>query len=461
LYNLDSTANISQPPVPLGILNGVTPKAIKTALLDEQTDEVRFDGDVFAFSLATQFAAKAYKYADELREEGKKVIMGGIHVTIRPEEAMQHADAVVTGEAETIWPMVCEDLLTGKLKERYDGAPTLPSEMVPIDYRFFAGRPYRTQAPIFATRGCNHRCAFCVSSAFMGPFRNKPVGVLEKEIDQLAELHPGAHLQFTDDNLLADRGHAAKVLDLLRRKKRRFVTMITVDQLCDEALMQEMASAGCMAVAVGVESLDDDNCTSVGKSHNVGQPFAAGVRRARELGIQVAALLMVGLPHDTPAGLGRTRYFLAEVGCSLYDLRILRIYPGSRLYDRKLADGSVTEGWWLGEEPVASNNFLPGHLRVHFRHPHFSAMELQQWALKLTIELNRISAGVFGQVMHTGQIGKAKKLAAVIMAGRRRYTKQARKLLASVEEAMMAEASAEGSGRHPQDSEIAEALEGS
>jgi radical SAM superfamily enzyme YgiQ (UPF0313 family) len=439
LYNLDSTANLSQPPVPLGVLNGVTPKNIHTSLVDEQTDKVRFDGDVFAFSLTTQFAAKAYRHADELRAAGKKVIMGGMHVTVRPEEAMKHADAVVTGEAETVWPVVCDDLLTGNLKERYEGTPTAPSEMVPIDYRFFAGRPYRIKAPIFATRGCNHRCSFCVSSAYMGPFRNKPAGVLEREIDQLAELHPNAHLQFTDDNLLADRDQVADVLALLRRKKQRFVTMITVDQLCDEDLMQEMASSGCVAVAVGVESLDDDNCASVDKRHNVGQPFAAGVRRAQELGIQVAALIMVGLPHDTPARLARTTLFLAEAGCSLYDLRILRIYPGSRLYDRKLADGSVTEGWWLGEEPVASNNFLPGHLRVHFRHPYFSAMELQQWALKLTMELNRLNAGVVGQIMHTGHLGKARKLAAMIIAGRRRYTRQARMLMASLEKAMVEE----------------------
>jgi hypothetical protein len=94
LYNLDSTANISEPPVPLGALNSVTPKAIKTALINEQTDKIRYDGDVFAFTLATQFAGKAYRYADELRAAGKKVIMGGIHVTVRPEEAMRHADAV-------------------------------------------------------------------------------------------------------------------------------------------------------------------------------------------------------------------------------------------------------------------------------------------------------------------------------------------------------------------------------
>ncbi len=439
LYNLDSTANISQPPVPLGVLNSVTPKAIKTALIDEQTDKIRYDGDVFAFTLATQFAGKAYQYADELRAAGKKVIMGGIHVTVRPEEAMRHADAVVTGEAETLWPTVCTDLLAGTLKERYTGSPTPPSRMVPTDYRFFGERPYLTPASLFATRGCNHRCSFCVSSRFMGPFRTKPLDVLEREIDQLQKLYPAAYLQFTDDNLLADRGHAAEVLALLRRKKRRFVTMVTLDQLCDGALMQEMAYSGCLGVAVGVESVDNDNCLSVGKRHNVGQPFTEAVRRANKLGIQVAALLMVGLPHDTPERLTRTQRHLEEVPCALYDLRILRIYPGSPLYDRMLFSGNVTDAWWLGKEPVPTNYFLPGHLRVHFKHPYFSPMQLQQWTLKLTSELDRMNAGAVANVMRVGRRGGAKKFAALIMAARNRMGKQARGLLERVEQAMETE----------------------
>jgi len=352
LYNLDSTANISQPPVPLGVLNSVTPKAIKTALIDEQTDKIRYDGDVFAFTLATQFAGKAYQYADELRAAGKKVIMGGIHVTVRPEEAMRHADAVVTGEAETLWPTVCTDLLAGTLKERYTGSPTPPSRMVPTDYRFFGERPYLTPASLFATRGCNHRCSFCVSSRFMGPFRTKPLDVLEREIDQLQKLYPAAYLQFTDDNLLADRGHAAEVLALLRRKKRRFVTMVTLDQLCDGALMQEMAYSGCLGVAVGVESVDDDNCLSVGKRQNVSQPFPEAVSRANELGIQVGARPPHGGPpsrhtgkaHTNPTlpGRGSVRTVRPAHSAHLPGFPALRPHALQRQRDGRLVAGKRT-----------------------------------------------------------------------------------------------------------------------
>jgi len=438
LYKLDSTAGISQPPVPLAILNAATPRAIETALVDEQTDEVRFDGDVFAFTLATQFAGKVYRYADDLRAAGKKVILGGIHVTVRPEEAMRHADAIVTGEAETLWPTVCADLLAGRLEERYTGSPTPPSRMAPIDYRFFADRPYLTPASLFATRGCNNRCSFCVSSRYMGPFRTKPLDVLEQEIDQLQVLYPAAFLQFTDDNLLADRDYGAEVLALLRRKRRRFVTMVTLGQFCDGVLMQEMARSGCLGVAVGVESVDDQNCISMGKDHNVGLPFPEAVGRANELGIQVAALLTVGLPHDTPERLAHTQRYLEKIPCSLYDLRILRFYPGSPLYEQMLSQGTVTEDWWLGEEPVSTNHFLPGHLRVHFTHSHFRPMQLQHWTLKLTSELDRMTAGTVGHAMRVGRRGDATRFAAMTLSARRRTVKQARTLLDRVEQAMAA-----------------------
>jgi radical SAM superfamily enzyme YgiQ (UPF0313 family) len=437
LQRFDSTAYITQPPVPLAVLNGATPKSIKTALIDEQADRVRFDGDVFAFSVSTQNARAVYNHADALRAAGKRVILGGIHITVCPEEAMQHADAVVTGEAETIWPTVCEDLLAGRLKERYEGSPTPPSRMSPIDYRFFRNRRYLTPASLFATRGCNRRCSFCVSSRYMGPYRTKPLDVLEREIDQLIELHPRAFLQFTDDNLLADRAYRADVLGVLRRKRRRFVTMVTVDQFCDSALMEEMASSGCLGVAVGVESVDDDNCASVSKYQNLHQPFADAVRRANSWGIQSAALMMVGLPHDTPGRIERTLHALRRIPCSLFDIRILRIYPSTDLYREMLSAGEVTRDWWLEKESGSTcNDLLPSSLSMHFRHKRFAPMQLQHLALRLIAELNPTEHESVSRIVGIGQRGRGLKFSGTILFARKRLAGQARMLMKQVEQSM-------------------------
>jgi len=442
LQKFDSTAYITQPPVPLAVLNAVTPKTIETALIDEQADRVRFEGDAFAFSVSTQNARAVYDHADALRATGKKVILGGIHVTVCPAEATCHADAIVTGEAETIWPEVCADLLAVELKERYDGSPTPPSRMSPVDYRFFGNRRYLTPASLFATRGCNRRCSFCVSSRYMGPYRTKPLDVLEQEIDQLAKLYPGAFLQFTDDNLLANRNYGAELLSLLRRKKRRFVTMVTVDQFCDSALMEEMASSGCLGVAVGVESVDDDNCAAVSKYQNLRQPFSDAVRHANKYGIQTIALIMVGLPHDTPERLARTLQYLKQIPCSIYDMRILRIYPSTSLYSQMLSSGDVTEDWWLKKEsPSTCNHLLPSCLSMHFKHSSFNSMQLQHVALQFTAELNRMKHDRVSHILRVGYRGHGLKFAGTILYARQRGTSQARMLLRQVEQAIAANSS--------------------
>ena len=114
--------------------------------------------------------------------------------------------------------------------------------------------------------------------------------------------------------------------------------------------MEEMASSGCLGVAVGVESVDDDNCASVSKYQNLQQPFSDAVRHANKHGIQAGALIMVGLPHDTPERLARTLQYLKQIPCSVYDIRILRIYPSTSLYSQMLSSGDVTKDWWLEKE---------------------------------------------------------------------------------------------------------------
>ncbi len=439
LQKFDSTAYITQPPIPLAVLNAVTPKDIKTALIDQQADRVRFEGDVFAFSVSTQNAAAVYDYADALRATGKQVILGGIHITVCPEEAIRHADAIVTGEAESIWPEVCSDLLAGKLKERYTGSPTLSSQMSPVDYRFFGNRRYLTPASLFATRGCNRRCSFCVSSLYMGPYRTKPLDVLEQEIDQLTELYPGEFLQFTDDNLLADRNYGSELLALLRSKKKRFIAMVTVDQFCDRALMEEMASSGCLGVAVGVESVDDDNCASVSKYQNLQQPFLDAVRHVNKCGIQTGALIMVGLPHDTPERLEHTLQYLKQIPCSVYDIRILRIYPSTSLYNQMLSSGDVTENWWLEKESASTcNHLLPSCLSMHFKHSSFNPMQLQHLALRVIAELNWMKRDSVSHILHVGYRGHGLKFATTLLFVRHRLARQARVLLKQVEQAMEA-----------------------
>jgi radical SAM superfamily enzyme YgiQ (UPF0313 family) len=213
--------------------------------------------------------------------------------------------------------------------------------------------------------------------------------------------------------------------------------MITVDQFCDNALMEEMASSGCLGVAVGVESVDDDNCASVSKYQNLQQPFSDAVHHANKYGIQVVALLMIGLPHDTPERLMCTLQYLKQIPCSIYDIRILKIFPSTSLYTQMLSSGNVTKEWWLKKESVSTcNHLLPSCLGMHFKHRNFDSIQLQHLAMQFTFELNRMKHRSVSHILRVGYRGRGLKLAGTLLYARERYVRQARMLFKQVEQAM-------------------------
>jgi radical SAM superfamily enzyme YgiQ (UPF0313 family) len=215
--------------------------------------------------------------------------------------------------------------------------------------------------------------------------------------------------------------------------------MVTVDQFCDSALMEEMASSGCLGVAVGVESIDDDNCASVSKYQNLQKPFSDAVSHANKYGIQTGALIMIGLPHDTPERLMRTLQYLKQIPCTVYDIRILRIYPSTSLYSQMLSSGDVTEDWWLEKESASTcNHLLPSCLSMHFKHSSFNPMQLQHLALQLIAELNWMKHDSISHILRVGYRGHGLKFAAMMLSVRQRLAKQSRMLLKQVEQAMVA-----------------------
>jgi radical SAM superfamily enzyme YgiQ (UPF0313 family) len=200
-----------------------------------------------------------------------------------------------------------------------------------------------------------------------------------------------------------------------------------------------MAASGCLGVAVGVESVDDNNCAAVSKYQNLQQPFVDAVHRANQLGIQTVALIMVGLPHDTPEALERTLEYLKHVPCSYYDMRVLRIYPSTPLYREMLATGDVTENWWLKTESSGTcNDVLPSSLSMHFRHGHFQPMQLQHLSLRFIAQLSGTGVGTISRILRVGYRGRALGFAGLFLTARQRSARQGRILLRQVEQAMLA-----------------------
>lgn len=219
--------------------------------------------DLVAISIETFTARRGYQLADRYRQQGIKVVMGGFHATFMPDEVAQHADSVVTGDAEGTWEQLLSDAERGTLQPRYEGSRQRGLEDYRLDRSIFSGKRYAPLALVQYSRGCRFACDFCSIHAFYPDgVRTRPVEQIMAEIDAL----PGDRfIAFVDDNLFASRKKLESLLEALIPLKRRWGCQISIDVARDEALLDRLAQAGCGFVLMGFESLNPANLRQMGK----------------------------------------------------------------------------------------------------------------------------------------------------------------------------------------------------
>ncbi|RLF64598.1 MAG: B12-binding domain-containing radical SAM protein, partial [Thermoplasmata archaeon] len=186
------------PTLTLPQVAAVTPPEHEVRILDENFEKVDFDGDydLVGISVLTMTAPYAYKMADRFRERGVTVVLGGYHPTALPEEAKQHADSVVLGEAEVSWPQLLEDFKKGKLKPFYNMAWPEP-EKIP-EPRMDLVKHQPLTGCIQMSRGCPNACEFCSTSAFLGKrVRKRPLKAVIEEMKKI----PNKLIIFRDASL--------------------------------------------------------------------------------------------------------------------------------------------------------------------------------------------------------------------------------------------------------------------
>ena len=247
--------------LPIAVLTALTPPDIELAFYDDRLETIPFDAptDAVAIPVETYTAARAYQIASEYRRRGVPVVMGGFHATLMTNEVARHAEAVVTGEAEAIWPEVIDDLRHRRLKPRYHGERQ-PLSAVRVDRRLFAGKRYLPIGLIDTGRGCKFPCEVCAIQAFFSrTYRSRPVDDVVRE---LASLKDEKRLFFfVDDNFAGDMKAGRELLPALAKLKVRWITQMSINAAHDEAYLQAMREAGCVGVLIGFESLDDGGVT--------------------------------------------------------------------------------------------------------------------------------------------------------------------------------------------------------
>ncbi len=335
-------------PLALGIVSALTPPGHQVTLVDERVEPLpeRLEADLVAITVQTYTARRAYQLADGFRRRGLPVVMGGHHASLVPEEAAGHADAVVVGDAEGLWPRVVADAGAGSLRRRYQAAAPPSLDGVRVDRALFAGKGYLRWPLVQFGRGCRHACDFCSIRALYGSgYRHRPV---DETVAEVAAL-PGRAVFFADDNLFADEAAARALLAALPAAGKRWGAQIAIDALADEATADRLAAAGCGAVLLGLESFDPETLREMRKSWNqLGPSYAECVARLRARGIMVYGTFVFGYDHDGPEAFDRALDFAVAQRLFVANFNPLTPTPGTPLYQRLRDEGRlIGDPWWL------------------------------------------------------------------------------------------------------------------
>ena len=332
-------------------------------LIDEGIDDVdrTIDADVIGITVITGTAPRAYELSQHFRSRGIKVILGGPHVTLVPDDAQPHADSIVVGYAEDTWPELLRDVAAGQLRPRYTQAPDLSLAGRPLPRRdLLPKRRFLTNNVFEATRACVHNCEFCVVPAAWGrtPL-HKPVEDVVEDIRR----HGARKLIFVDLNLIADRGHAMRLFEALIPLRVQWYGLSTVMIADDAPLLAMAARSGCRGLLIGLESINPRNLRDSSKPFNRPAQFREVVQRLHAHRIAVYGCFVFGMDHDTPDVFLETAQFAVDAGIDLPRFAVVTPFPGTALYRRlEASDRILTRNWELydGQHVV----FQPLHMTV-------------------------------------------------------------------------------------------------
>ena len=337
-------------PLTLTTLAALVPAELdaELTLIDEGIADVpeSLDVDLVGLTVITGTAPRAYELAARFRAAGIAVVLGGPHVTLIPDDAAPHADAVVVGYAEQSWPQLLRDFAAGHLRRRYDQAPDLDLSNQPFARRdLLPSASYLTDAVFEATRGCVHNCDFCVVPTAWG---RRP---LQKPVDDVVadiRRHGSRRLIFVDLNLIADREYAMRLFAALVPLGVQWYGLATVLLADDQPLLEMAATSGCRGLLMGLESISPQNLRGSRKGFNTPEHFGRVVDRLHANGIALQGCFVFGLDHDEPDIFLKTAEFAVQAKIDLPRFAIVTPFPNTGLYTRLAREGRIlTRDWSL------------------------------------------------------------------------------------------------------------------
>jgi radical SAM superfamily enzyme YgiQ (UPF0313 family) len=324
-----------------------TPKDIEIKLFDDRLEDIPFDEtvDLVGISIETFNALRSYEIASEYRKKGAKVIAGGFHPTIMPDEVSQYTDSIFSGDIENGWQEVITDLQNGTLKKRYGG--NLPNgNIVKFDRSIITNKQYGPIEMVQWGRGCPFNCDFCSIKAFYKSKQScRPLDDLVVELASLKN----KTVFFVDDNLYHDKDQFRAFLKAITPLKLKWTCQISINIANDEDLLKLMKESGCFLVLIGIESFNKDNLKLMNKSwNNKDISIETAIKKVIDQGLLIYGTFIFGYDYDNQKSFEESVNFAIRNKFFIANFNPLYPMPGTSLYSRlKLENRLLFDKWWL------------------------------------------------------------------------------------------------------------------
>lgn len=338
------------PPLALLLLAALTPDRDEITYIDENVRPIDFEAsaDVIAISCMTPQATRAYEIADAFRARGIRVILGGVHPTVLPQDAAPHADAVLVGEAESVWRTLLGDARRGRLRPLYHGPLSDLRRSPPPRYDLLGRGDFLDLPAIFFpvqfSRGCPRNCSFCSVTLLCGRrHRMKSSAQMQKEIHASKPFQRFGNIviRLNDANPLMHRLHAKTMVRAIAQMHVKWLCVADIDIGRDPELLDGLAASGCVVLGIGFESFDSNVLSELSPwKHRRLTSYARSVRAIQQRGIMVAGNIILGLKRHTQDDLRRICDFAAEHHLFL-QYTIATPYPGTRFYHTLQQEGRL------------------------------------------------------------------------------------------------------------------------
>jgi radical SAM superfamily enzyme YgiQ (UPF0313 family) len=365
----------SMPSLSLLTLAALTPERFEVEYHEvadlKKCPELPDDFDLVAITSFSAQIFEGYRLADRFRARGVPVVMGGLHVSSRPEEAKEHCTSVVIGEGEPLWLEVLEDFERGEMKPfyRHDRTGLYDLNDSPVPRYDLLNPGNYNRLTVQTSRGCPHKCSFCASSILLTPrYKVKRVENVMREIHAIKELWPKPFIEFADDNSFVQRTHYKDLMRAMMKEDLRWFTEADIRIAEDPELLGLMRDAGCQQVLIGLESprrqrLDGVELKGNWKMRQL-EFYKDSIARIQSYGITVNGCFILGLDGDGPDVFDTVLKFVRESGLYEVQITFLTAFPGTPLYQQLKREGRILrdEAWELCT--LFDINFQPRNMSI-------------------------------------------------------------------------------------------------